>query len=49
MTPVEYERYLDSLDEAAFAVYLEKETEKYNRMKARAAEKKKEHIKTLGV
>jgi hypothetical protein len=26
-----------------------KETEKYNRMKARAAEKKKEHIKTLGV
>ncbi|MBQ9155084.1 MAG: IS3 family transposase [Solobacterium sp.] len=49
MTPVEYERYLDSMDEVAFAAYLKKETEKYNRMKARAAEKKKEHIKTLGV
>lgn len=49
MTPVEYERYLDSMDEAAFAAYLKKETEKYKKMKARAAEKKKEHIKTLGV
>lgn len=49
MTPVEYERYLDSMDEVAFAAYLKKETEKYNKMKARAVRKKKERIKTLGV
>ena len=49
MTPVEYEKYLDSMNEGEFALYMETETAKYERMKARAAEKKKEHIKTLGV
>ena len=49
MTPVQYERYLDSMDEAEFTVYMRTEKKKYKEMKARAAEKKAERIKALGV
>ena len=49
MTPVQYERYLDSMDEAEFTVYLRNEKKKYDQMKARASAKKEERIKALGV
>ena len=49
MTPVQYERYLDSMDETEFAAYMRKEKKKYEQMKARAAAKKAERIKSLGV
>ena len=49
MTPVQYERYLDSMDEAEFTIYMRTEKKKYKEMKARAAEKKAERIKALGV
>ena len=49
MTPVQYERYLDSMDEAEFAAYMRIEKKKYEQMKARAAAKKAERIKALGV
>ena len=49
MTPVQYERYLDSMDEAEFTVYMRTEKKKYEQMKARAAAKKAERIKALGV
>ena len=37
MTPAEYEKYLLDLDDEAFSLYLEKETAKYEKMKADAA------------
>lgn len=49
MTPVEYEGYLLSLDEEAFAAYLSQEEEKYQKMRERAAELAKKRYGTLGV
>jgi len=49
MTPAEYEKYLNSLDETEFAEYLRKEEEKYDRMKKRAADRAKQRSETLGV
>ena len=49
MTPMEYEKHLKEMDEEEFSRYLKKETEKYERMKKRAAEQAHEKAKTLGV
>ena len=49
MTPVEYEKYLLSLDEEGFRKYLEQEEEKYNAMKEHAALLAKKRYGTLGV
>jgi len=49
MTPVEYERYLESLSEDEFVAYLNEEEEKYKKMQEKATEKAKERAKTLGV
>ncbi len=46
MTPAEYEKYLLDLDDEAFSKYLEKETARYEKMKADAAARavEKAHI-----
>lgn len=49
MTPVEYERYLESLSEEDFASYINEEEEKYRKMQENATKKAKERAKTLGV
>ena len=49
MTPVEYEKYLNEMDDEQYQEYIRKETEKYNAMKANAEKKARERSKTLGV
>ena len=49
MTPAEYEEYLLSMDDAEFGRYLEKEEERYRKMKERAAALAKKRYGTLGV
>ena len=49
MTPVEYEKYLNEMDDRQYREYIRKETEKYNAMKADAEKKARERSKTLGV
>ena len=49
MTPVEYEKYLNEMDDEQYREYIRKETEKYNAMKANAEKKARERSKTLGV
>ena len=49
MTPVEYEEYLLSMDDVEFGRYLEKEEERYRKMKERAAALAKKRYGTLGV
>ena len=49
MTPVEYEKYLNEMDDEQFEEYMKKETEKYNAMKANAEKKARERSKTLGI
>ncbi|MBQ9032789.1 MAG: IS3 family transposase, partial [Parasporobacterium sp.] len=49
MTPVEYEKYLNEMDDEQYQEYIRKETEKYNTMKANAEKKARERSKTLGV
>ena len=49
MTPNDYEKYLLSLDDVQYNKYLEKEEEKYRKMKERAKELAIKHNKTLGV
>lgn len=49
MTPVEYGEYLKNMSEEEYQAYLQKETEKYNKMKEKAAEKAVKRAKTLGV
>ena len=49
MTPAEYEGYLLSMDDDEFGRYLEKEEEKYRKMKERAAELAKKRYGTIGV
>ena len=48
MTPIEYDKYLSSMDDEAFAAYLEKEEAKYRKMMKNAAEKAKDRAKTIG-
>ena len=49
MTPMEYEKYLNEMNDEQFEEYMEKETEKYNAMKVKAEKKARERSKTLGV
>ena len=49
MTPLEYEKYLNEMDDEQFEEYMKKEAEKYNAMKANAQKKARERAKTLGV
>ena len=49
MTPAEYEGYLLSLDDEGFGRYLAKEEERYDKMKARAAELARKRYGTLGI
>lgn len=49
MTPVEYEKYLLSLNDEDYDLYLKIEEEKYSLMKQRAAKLAIERNKTLGV
>jgi len=49
MTPMEYETYLNGLNEDEFDRYLETEKKKYRQMKKRAAEHAVQRAQTLGV
>ena len=49
MTPVQYEAYLNSMSEEEFAVYLEKEEQKYEQMKAEAVEKARKRALAAGI
>ena len=49
MTPMEYETYLNGLNEDEFDRYLEAEKKKYRQMKKRAAEHAIQRAQTLGV
>jgi transposase InsO family protein len=48
MTPVQYQRYLNSMSDAEFAAYMEKEETKYRKMRKNAAAKAKARAKTIG-
>lgn len=48
MTPIEYEKYLEGLDEAAFDAYYKQEEAKYEAMMKIAAAKAKKRAKELG-
>lgn len=49
MTPVEYEEYLLNMDDEEFGRYLEKEEERYKKMKEHAVRLAKKRYGTLGV
>lgn len=48
MTPLEYEKYLEGLDEASFDAYYQQEADKYEAMMKTAAKKAKKRAKELG-
>ena len=49
MTPAEYRKHLDSMTPAEWDAYIAREQERYDTMKARAAEKAIKRARTLGV
>ena len=49
MTPVQYQVWLENLDEEQFSEYLEKEKTKYGKMKEKAKQKAITRAQTLGV
>lgn len=49
MTPIQYEKYLNNMDEVEFKAYLDNEEKKYKEMKERARLNAIERFKTLGV
>lgn len=49
MTPIEFEEYLQNMDEEEFALYVEKEKQKYERMMAKSTIKAKKRSIDIGV
>lgn len=49
MTPVQYAEYLKNMSDEEYESYLQKEAEKYNRMKQKAVEEAAARAKTLGI